>query len=326
MRWLDEGSPAAIAEALSQVAPGLGDYPIAVRATLGEDDPLWWSASAVVGERFVAKFAWSRPAALRLAHEIAVLAALGTEPAVPYLPDVVASSTDPVLLVTGLVPGQSLFEVVDSVDRDQAGRQLAHFLAELQHPATQQRVEADIGELPPVALQPATTDALRDRFGKWARPDQRLAVVRWCDWADDVLATPRPNVLVHGDLHGGNQVWEGDKLLAVVDFETAGLAEAEYDLRTFPATGPGVELLAATLHHHREITGRELAAERVMAWHLRTALGDALWRSEAGVPLPDHRTPPEWVDDLAERFTALGIDPDARTKSRGGVGSRPRSS
>ena len=90
-----------------------------------------------------------------------------------------------------------------------------------------------------------------------------------------------------------------------------GLAEAEYDLRAFPGTGPGVELLTATLRHYRHITGRELAADRVMAWHLRTALGDALWRSEAGVPLPDHRTPTEWVDDLATRFTALGLEPDA---------------
>lgn len=48
-----------------------------------------------------------------------------------------------------------------------------------------------------------------------------------------------------------------------------------------------------------------------MAWHLRNALGDALWRSEAGIPLPDHRTPPEWVDDLTARFSALGIDPEA---------------
>jgi hypothetical protein len=45
-----------------------------------------------------------------------------------------------------------------------------------------------------------------------------------------------------------------------------------------------------------------------MAWHLRTALADALWRSEAGVPLPDHRTPAAWVDDLAHRFAALSIN------------------
>jgi hypothetical protein len=39
--------------------------------------------------------------------------------------------------------------------------------------------------------------------------------------------------------------------------------------------------------------------------------GPALWRSETGIPLPDHHTPPEWVDDLAARFSALGIGPEA---------------
>jgi len=43
-----------------------------------------------------------------------------------------------------------------------------------------------------------------------------------------------------------------------------------------------------------------------MAWHLRTVLGDALWRAEAGIPLPDKRTPVQWVDDLTARFIALG--------------------
>jgi hypothetical protein len=72
--------------------------------------------------------------------------------------------------------------------------------------------------------------------------------------------------------------------------------------------GPGVELLTGTMRHYQRIAGRELSLERVMAWHVRCALGDVLWRSEAGIPLADHRTPPEWVDDLAARFNALGID------------------
>jgi aminoglycoside phosphotransferase (APT) family kinase protein len=311
VRWLGEGSAGAVAEALRGVAPGLADGPIVVRESIGAEDPLWSSASAVVGGRFVAKFAWARPAALRVAHEIAVLEALAA--AVPFLPEVVASSTDPLLLVTRLVPGTTLFEVVDSIDRDQAGRQLAEFLGELHRVETRERVESAMGELPPAALQPATTDTLRERFGRWARPDQRRTVQRWCDWADEVLAAPRPSVVVHGDLHGGNQVWDGGQLRLVVDFETAGLAEAEYDLRALPdtgaGTGQGIELLTATLGHYQRITGRELDVGRVMAWHLRTALGDALWRSEAGVPLPDRRTPPEWVDDLAKRFTALRVGP-----------------
>ena len=75
--------------------------------------------------------------------------------------------------------------------------------------------------------------------------------------------------------------------------------------------GPGVELLTAVMRHYQRLTGRRLSTDRVMAWHLRTALGDALWRSEVGIPVADHRTPPEWVDDLAARFTMLGIDPEA---------------
>lgn len=51
------------------------------------------------------------------------------------------------------------------------------------------------------------------------------------------------------------------------------------------------------------------------------------WRSEAGIPLPDHRTPPQWVDDLAVRFSALGIDPRRATTHRPGTirrGARQR--
>jgi aminoglycoside phosphotransferase (APT) family kinase protein len=313
MRWLGECSAGALGEALRAAAPELNRYPVTVAAPdpAAKADPVYWSSSTVVGERFLVKFAWSRPAALRLTREIGTLAALGREPMVPFLPEVVASSTDPVLLVTRLIPGMSLFEVIGSIDRERAGLQLARFLAALHHPAARQRAEAAIGNLAGPHLPPATTAVLRERFAPLARPGQRRTIMRWCDWADAVLAAPGPAVLVHGDLHGNNQVWDRDELRLVVDLETVGAAEPEYDLRTFPgpAMGPGVELLTATMRHYRQISGRQLSADRVMAWHLRAALGDALWRSEAGIPLADHRTPQDWADDLAERFTLLGIDP-----------------
>ncbi len=315
MKWLAECSATTLREALRAVATELSGCPVTVPVPdpAAKGDPLWWSSSAVVGERFIAKFAWSRPAALRLAREIGVLTALAREPRVPFLPEVVASSTDPLLLVTRRVPGASLFEVIGSIDRDRAGRQLAWFLAALHHPAVRERAEAAVGELTGAQLPPATTTTLRDRFGTWVRPDQRRTIMRWCDWADAALASPGPAVLVHGDLHGDNQVWDHAELRLVVDFETAGAAEPEYDLRASPGPGmgPGVELLTAVVRHYQQITGRQLSAGRVMAWHLRNALGDALWRSEAGIPLPDHRTPPEWAEDLAARFSALGIDPEA---------------
>jgi len=110
-------------------------------------------------------------------------------------------------------------------------------------------------------------------------------------------------------------VWDHDELRLVVDFELIGAAEPEYELRAFPGPGmgPGVELLTAVVHHYQQLTGRRLSAGRIMAWHLRQALGDALWRSEAGLPLNDRRTPSEWVEDLAARFAALGIDPAPRS-------------
>lgn len=94
-------------------------------------------------------------------------------------------------------------------------------------------------------------------------------------------------LLVHGDFHGDNQVWDGGELRLVMDFATAAAAEPEYELRAFPGPGlgPGVELLTAIMRRYRQVTGRQLSAERLMAWHLRQALGDALWHSEAGIPL-----------------------------------------
>jgi hypothetical protein len=258
MKWLAECSAAALREALLAVAPELSRWPVSVPVPdpAAKRDPVWWSSSAAIGDQFIAKFAWSQPAALRLAREIGILTALGREPKVPYLPEVVASSTDPLLLITRRVPGASMFEVIDSIERGRAGKQLALFLAALHHPAARQRAELVVGKLSGAHLPPATTDMLRTRFGAWVRPDQRPTVSCWCDWVDGVLAVPGDAVLVHGDLHGDNQVWDHDELRLVVDFETVGAAEPEYDLRTFPGpgTGPGVELLTAVMHHYQRIT------------------------------------------------------------------------
>jgi hypothetical protein len=304
MRWLAGCSPAILVEALRIVAPQLGGRSIEIRTRTVEDDPLWWSSTAVIDGQFIAKFAWSRAAALRLAHEIGVLTALAGE---PFLPEVVASSTDPLLLITRRVPGTSLFAEVDSIDRDRAGHQLAEFLATLHHAATRARVETVVGPLPDASEGPQHPPSTVDRLRAWLEPDQRRAVIRWCRWAHAALGLPRPTVLVHADLHGDNQVWAGDELRIVVDFESASAAEPEYDLRTFPGTGPGVELLTASIRHYVRITGRHLSIDRVMAWHLRTVLGDALWRCEAGVPLPDHRALSAWIDDLATRLDQLGL-------------------
>jgi len=165
MKWLAECSVAALRRALGAVAPELSRYPATVPGPAGKQDPLWHSGCVPVGDQFFVKFAWSCPAALRLARE--------------------------------------------------------------------------------------TTRTLRQRLGTWIRPDQRRTVIRWCDWADAVLGSPGPAVLVHGDLHGDNQVWDRDELRLVLDFENIGAAEPEYELRGFP--GPGMAHSASTPKRHPQL-------------------------------------------------------------------------
>jgi hypothetical protein len=63
------------------------------------------------------------------------------------------------------------------------------------------------------------------------------------------------------------------------------LSRWSFGLGRRDGAAPGVELLTAVMRHYQQITGRKLSVDRIMAWHVRAALGDALWRSEAGIPL-----------------------------------------
>ena len=43
-----------------------------------------------------------------------------------------------------------------------------------------------------------------------------------------------------------------------------------------------------------------------MAWHILTVLGDALWRTDAGIALPGGGgTPSSWVDELDTRLRSI---------------------
>jgi len=312
LSWLGEWSAEAVRGALSATTPALAGAAMVLRGGI-DANPEWSSGSAVVGGRFLAKFALSAPTARRLWHEAWVLAALGGRPGL-RLPALVAACDDPVHLVMALTAGGPLsYDLVNAASGPQVrqiGAELAAFLAGLHQPATMARVTAALGRVgAPEPGAQATTGELRARLGRWIRPGQAAAVRRWCDWADDALARPGEDVFVHGDLHGYNQVWDQRRrrLRLVVDLETSGAADGEYDLRYVPALGPGVGLLLATAESYAARTGRPLSLDRVMAWHVRTALGDALWRSEAGIGLPDGGTPPGYVDQLAARFDALEL-------------------
>jgi aminoglycoside phosphotransferase (APT) family kinase protein len=311
--WLEDASEASLRSALSRAAPGLADLPLRMSPVLSSPNPLWWSSSAVIDESFVVKFAWSQPRAQRLWREGMILERLRSMAPALAIPDVVLCSADPALVVTRMVGGGPLdgewMRGAAGSHARRLGSQLATFLTCLH--------EIDAGEvlrdLPIVRPTPqASTVRLRRRFPRLVDPDRASSVLRWCDWVEAVLGDHRSDVrevLVHGDLHGYNQLWDQDAsvLAAVVDFEESGLRDPHFDLRYLPGLPRSSDLVLATIDAYEELSGRRLLIERVMAWNVLTVLGDALWRTEAGVALPGGGTVASWVDDLERRLAALQL-------------------
>lgn len=238
LTWLPDATAESLRAALGAAAPELAGLPLRMNPFLPSSNPLWWSATAVVDESFVVKFAWSEARALRLWREGVVLQRLTRmDPALP-LPEVVVVNTHPVLVATRLVPGiplggQWAWDLAGP-EAQEVGGQVGTFLAQLHATEVVQLVDG----LPVVQPSPqADTDVLRRRFPSLVDRRRGALVQGWCEWVDAVLGEdPASPVFVHGDLHGYNQVWHQAerRLAAVVDFEESGSCDAHFDLRYLP--------------------------------------------------------------------------------------------
>lgn len=312
--WLPDGSEESLRCAMEVCAPELADLPIRMNRRHVASNPLWWSSSAVVDDRFVVKFAWSEIRARRLWREGVMLERLRARDPLLVLPELVVLSREPALVVTRRVEGVPLsWAWASSLGEDEMATvagELAAFLVRL-HSVEPGAVIDDLPVVCPTAQ--ADTGSLRRRFPRIVDQQRGRSVMRWCGWVDEVLQdhpVPFSDVLVHGDLHGYNQVWDraSASLLAVVDFEESGIADPHFDLRYLPGNSQGPQLVLAVLSAYEGLSGRRLSVERVMAWHVLTALGDAMWRTEAGVSLPGGGTATTYVDRLSQELVALELD------------------
>ncbi|HLI00095.1 MAG TPA: phosphotransferase [Acidimicrobiales bacterium] len=306
--WLPGGGEGDLRAAMASALPGVTIGRLDTRRVQLDGPPEWAAAAAIDEAGQVIKYAWSEQAAAGIAREARLLQMLsGLIP----VPEIVAVSDRPVLLVTRLVPGQPLDgrapELATAEGRERVAVELGTALARLHAPGVLARA-GELVDLPPAAAQ-ATTRALRGRLAPWVAGRQWAQILMWCDQVDETL-TPRPlpDVLLHGDLHGHNQIWSNGlgQLRAILDWATASRGEPEFDFRYLPDQAPEPDLLSLTAARYRQAGGRPLELRRILAWHILTLLGDALWRSEAGVALPDGRTPIEWVDDLERRLEVTG--------------------
>lgn len=309
---IPDASEGSLRDALSSVAPELAGLPIKINPRHRQSNPLYWSASAVIDEVFVVKYAWSEVRATRVWREGVVLHRLLGRDVPMALPDVVALSRAPALLVTRLVVGEPLSwewaSGLSGPETGQVGGQLAQFLARL-HDVDAAGLLVDLPEVEPTPQ--ADPELLRRRFPRLLDERRSTEVQDWCRWAGHVLngSEVTDEVLVHGDFHGYNQVWDRTTsvLRAVVDFEESGISDPHFDLRYLPGSVQGPALVWNVMNQYESFTGRQLTIERVLAWHVLTHLGDALWRTEAGVPLPGGGTATSWVDDLQARLFAFDL-------------------
>jgi aminoglycoside phosphotransferase (APT) family kinase protein len=305
LSWLADGSEASVRAALREVAPTLAQETLVRRDRPITTNPAHWHGSAVI-DSHVVKFAWSEAPARRLLHEARMLEALlRSAPELP-VPRVAASSADPVILVTRRVPGISLpIGALLKERRLRLASDLGRFLADLHDPALLAALGTDVAVSTPEPQ--ADTASIRARLPRFLTTGQIRQMSALCEFADAALAGPSEEVLLHGDLHGDNLVLDPRSLglRLVADFESTGPGDPTFDFRCLPEVGGTVEFLVDVVDFYATATGRSPDLPRVLGWHIRTMLGDALWRSEAKVALPGGGTPGACVEDLTARLGAL---------------------
>jgi aminoglycoside phosphotransferase (APT) family kinase protein len=303
--WIDGLSASAVSDAVRAVFPDLAGAPVELHVELEQIDPIWHRGTAWLGQTHVVKFAWSAEAALDLARERVAMLALGGTRFARWMPTVEATSERLLLIVTRRVEGEPCWGEILR-DPNIAG-DVATALTDLHDPRVLSAIRNE-GIEPPAPTPQANTDVIRSHLDRYLSPSHLSLVRRWCDWTDRVQATSTgKRVILHGDLHGYNLLVRDGRLRCVLDYDAISVGDHHYDLRYLPGLGSGIEFLVAVVHEYERRTGRAVEPAPLLAWHIRTVLGDALWRSEAGVPLPDGGTVHEWVEALELRIARLAV-------------------
>ncbi len=256
---------------------------------------------AFVGD-YVVKFAWSDSAREILLQQGRLLAAL-PELRVP-IPRPIAIAEDPPLLVYRKLPGNALpwtAEVWTDARRVKTiGHQLGELLAEVHAPRVLAAIESAGLRLRAPSPQ-STPESLRQRM--FPMLDARRA-----ELAEGLvtavaarLRLSSARVFLQGDFHGHNLLVSDDSshVIGLLDFEESGAGDRAYDFRYLPALGPTLDLLFAVMQSYARVSGERVDLWRVLAWHVLTDLGDALWRTEQGADVVD--------GPLARRFDDLLI-------------------
>jgi aminoglycoside phosphotransferase len=307
-RALPRGSVAALRDALARLAPALADAPIELHQDLGDTWAVERPRTARIGDGHVVKFGWTEDGAARVVEQGRILRALA-HAGLPT-PEVVATTGEPALVLYRRIDGVPLDLWSHPLARGDVrplARSIAGVLAAFHAPETRAALAAAAVVLPAPRPQ-ATPDALRARAVPLLEVAQRDWVAEACRAVEAVLAPAADAVVLHGDVHGWNLVANPSRtaVVGVVDVDDIALGDLHFDLRYVPALAPSLDLFRATTSAYAALTGRDVDRERALAWHVLTDLGDALWRTEAGVEVVAGPIGAR-VTALRERLRAAGV-------------------
>lgn len=244
----------------------------------------------------------------RLRREALILEQLPDE--VPHVRLADAGVNDDLTwMLTHWAPGTMLSHVWSDLDRTQqrtAAEQLGHALHALHAWKPSPEARAALAARP---AQPGTDDVIGadlnplpvDRALRLVEPAAHLqnvdqqSVVQLGEEIKrlrpiDPLSNPTDWVVVHGDAHLNNVIWDGKRLVALLDYEWGRLGPPDLELQPLLQYDDATALIRSVVDAYPRIAAHPRFVERLWLYDLSATLRDLLVKA----PLPATGDLPPW--------------------------------
>jgi len=133
---------------------------------------------------------------------------------------------------------------------------------------------------------PLSARQLRQRLLLLLEQSQQLHIVEQIlDLYEQIEPSSEKTVVLHGDLHGWNNVLDpaSNRLIGVFDFNGTCIGDPHLDFRYFFYTDPN--LLEAVTAHYQAVSGRKLSLSRCILYAAATDLSDLVYCMEEQGPI-----------------------------------------
>jgi hygromycin-B 7''-O-kinase len=118
----------------------------------------------------------------------------------------------------------------------------------------------------------------------------------------DSLTNPVEGVVVHGDAHLNNVIWDGTRLVALIDFEWARFGPPDLELQPLLVFDDVATLIRSVINTYPEIAAHPRFVERLWLYDLSATLRDLHVKS----PLPATDDVPPWHPKRRLQVTVAG--------------------